>query len=40
MCSYYQWWIYIVGNLVGVGITNVGPAAGHVFAEIVDLLSA
>ena len=40
ICSYYQWWIYIIGNLVGVGLTNVAPAAGHVFAELVDLLIA
>ena len=40
LCSFYQWWIYIIGNLVGVGITNVGPAAGHVFAELIDLLIA
>lgn len=40
VCSYYQWWIYIIGNLVGVGITDVGPEAGHVLAELVDLLIA
>ena len=40
ICSYYQWWIYIIGNLVGVGITDVGPEAGHVVAELVDLLIA
>ena len=41
MCSYYDWWKYILGNLVGVsGLTNVGPASGHVFAEVVDLLVA
>ena len=40
ICSYYQWWIYIVGNLVGVSITDVGPEAGHVLAELIDLLIA
>ena len=38
ICSFFQWWIYIIGNLVGVSITNVAPAAGHVFSEILDLL--
>ena len=41
MCSYYQWWLYVVGNLVGVGgLTDVGPASGHVAAEVIDLLIA
>ena len=41
MCSYYQWWLYMVGNLVGVGgLTDVGPESGHVAAEIIDLLVA
>jgi len=39
MCDYYQWWVYIVGNLVGVQVAEIdGPLAGHKFAEIVDLL--
>ena len=29
-----------MGNMVGVSITNVGPAAGHVVAELLDLLIA
>lgn len=40
MCSYYQWFKYILGNLVGLGnpLTNVGPASGHVGSETLDLL--
>ena len=38
-CSWYEWWKYIVGNLVGVGgLTSVGPESGHVAAEVIDLL--
>ena len=41
VCSFYEWWKYIVGNLVGVsGLTTIGPRSGHVFAEIVDLFIA
>jgi len=39
MCIYYEWFKYVVGNLVGVSLTNVGDGlSGHVLAEIVDLL--
>ena len=39
-CSYYEWWKYVMGNLVGLAtpLTNVAPVSGHVVAEIVDLL--
>jgi len=42
MCSFYEWWKYILGNLVGLGspLTPVGPESGHMFAEVVDLLIA
>ena len=42
ICSFYQWWLYIVGNLVGLGnpLTDVGPISGHALAEIIDLLVA
>ena len=34
-----QWWVYIVGNLVGVSVAEIdGPMGGHKFAEVVDLL--
>jgi hypothetical protein len=42
ICSYYEWFLYIVGNLVGLGnpLTDVGPQSGHVFAQILDLVVA
>ena len=41
MCSFYEWWKYIVGNLVSVtGLTHVSPISGNAFAEILDLLVA
>lgn len=40
-CTYYEWWKYIVGNLVGVeALTEVGPESDHVVAEMVDILIA
>lgn len=40
ICDFYEWWKYIVGNLVGLGnpITDVSPISGHVGSEILDLL--
>ena len=41
MCSYYEWWKYIIGNLVGVGdLTEVALVTGNVLVEIIDLLIA
>ena len=40
MCSFYEWWKYVLGNLTGVVLTNVSPASGHVVTEVMDLLIA
>jgi len=41
MCAdYYNWFKYVTGNLVGVGLTDVGPASGHYVTELIDLLIA
>lgn len=38
-CTYYEWFKYVMGNLVGVSLTAVDEGmSGHVFSEIVDLL--
>jgi len=39
-CDYYQWFLYILGNLVALGtpLTNVTPIAGNWFGEVLDLL--
>ena len=41
-CSYYDWFLYVTGNLVGLGnpLTQVSPTSGNAFAEIIDLLIA
>ena len=38
MCSFYEWFKYVAGNLVGVSLSDVGPDSGNVGAEIVDLV--
>jgi polyhydroxyalkanoate synthesis regulator phasin len=38
MCSYYEWWLYIVGNLVGVSVADVTVESNHAFSAILDLL--
>ena len=38
MCSYFEWFLYICGNLLGVQLTLVAPIAGHALPEILDLL--
>ena len=40
LCSVYDWFLYVTGNLVGLGnpLTNVTPVSGHVLAEMVDLM--
>jgi len=38
MCSYYEWWLYIVGNLVGVSVADVTVESNHPFSAILDLL--
>jgi hypothetical protein len=41
MCNYYEWWLYILGNVVGVGgLTEVGPISGHYLAEMFDIVIA
>lgn len=44
LCSYYEWFKYICGNLVGLGTPlsadEYTPASGHVVAELFDLLIA
>jgi len=39
-CDYYQWFLYILGNLVALGtpLTNVTPVAVNWFGEVLDLL--
>jgi hypothetical protein len=39
-CVFYEWWKYIMGNLVGLAtpLTNVAPVSGHAVSEIIDLL--
>ena len=38
MCSFYEWWLYIVGNLVGVSVADVTVESNHAFSAILDLL--
>lgn len=40
VCSWYEWFLYVCGNLAGLGnpLTNVGPQSGHFVAEMVDLV--
>lgn len=38
LCSYYEWFKYITGNLVGVSLTNVAPASEDVTVELLDLI--
>ena len=38
MCSFYEWWLYIVGNLVGVSVAVVTVESNHAFSAILDLL--
>lgn len=38
ICTYYEWFKYVCGNLVGVGLSDVEPLSGHLFGEILDLL--
>jgi hypothetical protein len=42
VCDWYQWFLYVCSNLVGLGnpLTNVSPQSGHVLSEMVDLLVA
>lgn len=41
LCSWYEWFKYVVGNLVGVGLTSIGDEiSGHALAEMVDILVA
>jgi len=38
MCSFYEWFKYVAGNLVGVSLSDVGPESGNTAAEVVDLV--
>ena len=39
ICNWYQWFKYVVGNLVGVDLSDIGDyLSGHIFAEMLDLL--
>lgn len=38
LCSWYQWFKYITGNLLGVQITNIQPISGDPASEVIDLL--
>ena len=40
MCSFYEWFKYVFGNLVALAtpLTNVSPESGNRVAEILDLL--
>jgi hypothetical protein len=38
VCSFYEWWLYITGNLVGVSIATVTVSSNHAVAAILDLL--
>ena len=38
MCSYYEWWLYIVGNLVGVSVASVTVTSEHPLLAVLDLL--
>ena len=39
-CSYYQWFLYLLGNLVGLGtpLTDNSPSSSSYIGEIIDLL--
>ena len=41
-CQFYEWWKYIMGNLVGLAtpLTHVAPRTGHAVTEALDLLLA
>ena len=41
-CAYFQWWLYIMGNLTGLAtpLTKITVASSHVFSEIIDVLVA
>jgi hypothetical protein len=38
MCSFYEWWLYIVGNLVGVSVASVTVTSEHPLLAVLDLL--
>jgi len=38
LCSFYEWWLYIIGNLVGVSVADVDVTSGHVLSAVLDLL--
>jgi hypothetical protein len=38
MCSYYEWFLYVNGNLIGIQLTLVAPIAGHGALLLLDLL--
>jgi hypothetical protein len=40
MCSYYEWWLYIIGNLVGVSVADVTVESKHPFSAVLDLLTS
>jgi len=42
LCSYYEWFKYIIGNMVGLAtpVTDYSPTSGHAFGEMFDLLIA
>ena len=42
MCSYYEWFKYVLGNMVAIStpLTPVTPSSGHVVGEMLDLLIA
>jgi len=39
-CSWYQWLLFVIGNLVGLGnpLTDVGPRTGNTLSEVLCLL--
>lgn len=41
-CFFYNWFLYVVGNLAALGnpLTNVGPRSGSRMVELLDLLIA
>jgi len=40
MCSFYEWFKYVLGNMVALAtpLTAVSPSSGHVVGEMLDLL--
>lgn len=41
-CQWFQWFLYVTGNLLGLGnpLTDVGPQSGDTFGQMIDIVIA